>query len=290
MFALSQRGGPLFSTWSRLNPFGYTRLVQFFGDKGTGASLFQDARSLAIDPQNGDIIVAEYSTGRLQVFDPNGKFITQWEMENGDSPILDLDVDRQGNVYVVYSGEIHVLDVKTGAEITTLTNYGEQAGQFSNLALTEEGGFIAVSSGETLVRFNSDRTAEVFIPEAVSSISGDAELDSKIAIDGLGNIYVLGIFNNSIFVFNPQGKLLSRFGSSGDGQGQFRAPYVIAVDNQSRVYVSDFKGVQVFDSNGRYLNKFEANGFIFGIDINDQNEIFTISNDQKVSKFILRTP
>ena len=248
------------------------------------------ARHVAVDPQTGNLIIAEHGGGRIQVFDPSGKFITQWNTGNADIYIVDLDIDRQGNVYVIYSANIHVLNAETGQEIATISEVGGNNAFFSNLATTDDGGFIAVSHGETLVRFNSDRTAEVLAPSAISSISGDSELDAKIAVDGVGNIYLLGIFNDSVFKFDSQGKFVTRFGSAGEEKGQFRAPHAIAVDNQSRVYVSDAKGLQVFEADGRYLDKFEVNGFVFGIDINDKNEIFTVANDQKVSKFIMKVP
>lgn len=54
------------------------------------------------------------------------------------------------------------------------------------------------------------------IPEAVSSVSGDSELDSDIDIDGLGNLYVLGHFNNSVFKYTPDGRFTNRFASEGE--------------------------------------------------------------------------
>ena len=95
------------------------------------------------------------------------------------------------------------------------------------------------------------------IRAAISSVTDDSELDTHVAVDGLGNIYALGTFNNAVFKFSPDGKFMTRFGDAGDQPGQFRAPSAIAVDGKGRVYVSDFKGVQVFDSNGRYLAVFK---------------------------------
>ena len=53
-----------------------------------------------------------------------------------------------------------------------------------------------------------------------------------------------------------------KFGSSGSGNGQFNAPYGIAVDSTGNIYVSESLNhrVQVFDSNGVFLRKFGSNG------------------------------
>ena len=67
----------------------------------------------------------------------------------------------------------------------------------------------------------------------------------RVAADGLGNVYALGQFNDAVFKFSPDGRFLTKFGGDGDEAGQFRAPGAIAVDNQGRVYVADFKGTDI---------------------------------------------
>ncbi len=94
---------------------------------------------------------------------------------------------------------------------------------------------------DTIVRFNQDGGVMMTISRAINSISDDAELDAKIAVDGVGNIYALGIFNETVYKFSPNGKYISRFGGEGDEEGQFSAAYVLAVDNQGRIYVSDYE-------------------------------------------------
>src|SRR6185436_902489 len=49
-------------------PPAFADVVLRFGSEGTGAGRFEDARSVAVDGA-GRIYVAEYSGGRVQVFD-----------------------------------------------------------------------------------------------------------------------------------------------------------------------------------------------------------------------------
>ena len=51
-----------------------------FGSEGIGPGMFKDARSIAIDG-SGKIYVGEYIGGRIQVFDPEGNFMTQWTVD-----------------------------------------------------------------------------------------------------------------------------------------------------------------------------------------------------------------
>jgi len=115
-------------------------------------------------------------------------------------------------------------------------------------------------------------------------VTENSELDTRVAIDGLGNIFALGTFNTAVFKFSPEGKYLNRFGGDGDQPGQFRAPEAIAVDGQGRVYVSDFKGIQVFDGAGRYLDLIKVDGFPFGMTFNDRNELF-VATGKKIIKY-----
>ena len=77
---------------------------------------------------------------------------------------------------------------------------------------------------------------------------------------------------------------MNRFGSSGSQAGQITAADAIAVDGKGRVYVSDIKGVQVFDSEGRYLTVFKPDGVASGMVFNDRNELLVVAR-KKVVKF-----
>jgi hypothetical protein len=115
------------------------------------------------------------------------------------------------------------------------------------------------------------------IQSAISSQTDSSELATRVAADGVGNIYALGGFSNAVFKFTSDGKYVNKFGGSGDGQGQFRAPSAIAVDGKPRVYVSDLKGVQVFDADGRYIGVIKVKGAASGIIFNDAGELFVVA-------------
>jgi hypothetical protein len=51
--------------------------VQWWGGKGTGPGQFDVPHSIALDSK-GRIYVADRSNNRIQIFDPAGRFLTQW--------------------------------------------------------------------------------------------------------------------------------------------------------------------------------------------------------------------
>lgn len=265
-------------------PPGFAKLILNFGSEGIGPGMFKDARSIAVDG-SGKIYVGEYIGGRIQVFDAQGKFMTQWTVDP-KMPLSGLAADRKGTVYVVQRGKIIRHEGETGWLLGELDYAG--GGGFDDVSMSADGGFVAAwySNRDDVVRFNSAGEVTRTIRAAISSTSGDSELDTHVAIDGLGNIYALGTFNNAVFKFGPDGKFLTRFGDAGNQPGQFRAAQAIAVDGKGRVYVSDIKGIQVFDGNGRYLKVFKPEGIAFGMVFNDNNELF-IAARNRVLKYSL---
>ncbi len=287
LFAFIQPGGPLAGAWAKVNPLGYGRVTLAFGEEGTGQGMFQDPRSIGVDA-DGNIYIGEYEGGRVQVFDASGKFRSLWLGEK--KRILEaLAVDRKGVVYLAYGGEIHRADAASGTDLGLVEK--QEDWYFDDVAVAPDGGLVTLVRGETIVRFDASGKATLVIPDAVSTVSGDSELDGRVAVDGLGNIYVLATFNKGVFKFAPDGHFLTRFGSEGEAPGQFRAPDAIAVDGLGRVFVSDLNDIEVFDSEGRYLDRIRLEqGVAFGMVFNADNELFAVTNAPRVLKFTIKKP
>ena len=268
------------STTSPAAP-GFASVALKFGSEGIGPGMFKDARSVAVDGE-GRIYVGEYTkSGRIQVFDAGGKFITQWAVDP-KMPLRDLAADRKGTVYVVQRGEINRFEGASGNSLGKLEYSGGERAYFDDARVTLDGGLIAVMNNEDIVRFNSNGQVVRAINKSISAQTGDPESVDTMAVDGLGNIYALsGGHEVAVYKFSPEGRFINRFGSSGEQPGQFRAAQAIAVDGRGRIYVSDIKGIQVFDADGRYLDVFKVAGSVgFGLTFNDRNELFVAARTQ----------
>lgn len=259
-----------------------------FGQEGTGAGFFQDARHIAVD-ESGTIFVGQYIGGRVQVFDPTGRFLTQWSVDT-ETPLRGFSSTRDGIVYTVYGGDIYRYQGATG----TLLGQVNDASRtwFDDLRITADGGFVATegSSEDDILVYDSQGVLKLEIPNAVSTASGEfGENAERIAIDGVGNIYALPVFENAVYKFGPDGRFLDKFtGPSEEVNGvEFTSPYDIAVDSQSRLYLSDFAGIIVLDSNGNYLRTIDDGGaIIYGLNFDYAGNLWAAANT-KVLKFTI---
>ncbi|HNY13067.1 MAG TPA: SMP-30/gluconolactonase/LRE family protein [Candidatus Wallbacteria bacterium] len=77
----------------------------------------------------------------------------------------------------------------------------------------------------------------------------------SVAIDPSGNIYALCQNNGNVVKFNSSGKLILKWGSYGNGNGQMSKPFGITADLSGSIYIAEPGNhrIQKFDSNGNYL-------------------------------------
>jgi DNA-directed RNA polymerase subunit RPC12/RpoP len=280
-------GGPTTPKGTKEKPNSFANVLLEFGKEGIGPGMFSDARSVAVDG-DGRIYVGEYTGGRIQVFDPTGEFVNQWNFGDRKSLLRGLAADRKGTVYVVTRGSVFRYNGETGEKLGSLEY--ERSG-FDDVSAGAGGSLVTAwhSNRDDIVVFDANGKVTLKIPAAISTASGDSELSMRVAVDGSGYIYALGTFNTAIFKFGRDGKFINRFGGGGDQPGQLRAPLSIAVDGYGRVYVGDIKGIQVFDADGRYLNMIDVKNVPFGMVFNDKNELFVVARDH-VEKYAVQAP
>jgi len=252
--------------------------VLAFGGEGIGPGRFTDARRIGVDGQ-GRVYIGEYQGGRVQVFTPEGEFLTQWFADT-EFPLTGMAVSREGEVFTVQRGELLRRDGLTGDDLGVVRYEGGQ--DFEDVAMQADGGLITgwVLFQDDLVVFDSEGDWVLTIPEAVSGQTGDSELSLRVAADGRGDLLALGQFNTAVFRYDARGRFVNRFGSSGDEPGQLRAPMSIAVDGQGRVHVGDIWGVEVFDRDGRFLERLEVEGSPFGLTFDDDGYLWVVNGTQ----------
>ncbi|MGA9997106.1 MAG: hypothetical protein WBP93_16935, partial [Pyrinomonadaceae bacterium] len=266
---------------------GFARSVLEFGSEGIGAGQFKDARTITVDG-DGRIYVGEYTGGRVQVFDSQGKFITQW-MVDPKSALLALAADRKGTIYVVHPSQLLIYEAATGKLIGEAKKPGPYHYEhYRDVFVALDGSLYAIGSNSNILHLSSDGQIENTI-KVSEKIGEDVDFE-RVVVSGAGDIYALER-RKGVFKFAADGRYVNRFGGEGegDGPGQFSSANNIAVDGAGRIYVSDSgHPVHVFDGNGRYLDSFGESDVVFGLAINDHNEIFAMHrNKHKVIKYVL---
>jgi hypothetical protein len=265
----------------------FADMVMQFGSEGIGAGRFKDSRAIAID-NTGKIYVAEYSDGRVQVFDPAGKFLSMFSIGK-DKSVLALTADHQGNLYICTPGHI------TRYDSHGMPQYEVQNTELGNdyLDITYmdafaalNGDIFACSSGK-IIDIGPDGKIKNMYDEADKI--GERVDFQRIAVSGEGDIYCLDR-SKGIFKFGPDGRYINRFGGGeGNGAGYVSNAQNLAIDGQGRLYVSGaMPAIQVFDADGRLIDSFGGHDVCFGMAITDQNEILgCFRNLYCVKKFVI---
>ncbi|MCA1592422.1 MAG: 6-bladed beta-propeller [Acidobacteria bacterium] len=210
-------------------------------------------------------------------------------------------VDRDGNVLVLASGVVLKLKGESGEVLGAAhgTDYIHDA------ATTADGGLLLVSEkggDDELVRLDAKGKPVRRVHRFMSSIL-EKRLQVRVvrvASDGVGNVfavYALGDASGefwydaedlAVLRLTPEGKYINRFGSSGNGPGQYSTPNCIAVDNQSRVYICDSQnGVHLFAPDGRYLENIKTPFWVDGLALDGENNIYVVGSN-KVAKIAAR--
>lgn len=236
-----------------------------WGQLGQANGQFQKPRAMAIDAQDQLYIVD--MTGRIQVFDRQGKFLRSWrtpEIENGKPS--GLSFDRQGNLMVADTHYFRVLFYTPQGKLmesrTLGGTSGHGPGEFNfvtdavedsrgNYYVAEYGEYDRIQKfspqGEFLYQFGSH-----------GSEAGQFIRPQNLTIDAHDRIWVADACNHRIQVFDVSGeqaKLVSMWGEQGKLPGQLSYPYDLLLDQQGHVYVAEFGNhrIQKFTLEGESL-------------------------------------
>ncbi len=183
----------------------------------SSAARFFMPSSLYVDPQNGEVFVADgENTGgnrRIAVLDGNGTFLRQWlpDMET----VHCMSVAKDGLVYVCnrLGDRVQVYD-KTGKSLRNIEI------PWAPVTARSDGKPKASGGAAVSLAFSSDANQRL--------------------------LFVINQNNTRVEVIErATGKILSSFGSLGHYPGQFDQPHGIAVDSKGNVYVAENRGKRV---------------------------------------------
>ena len=111
----------------RFSPDG--NLLLSWGSKGTGPGQFDTPHSIWVD-RRGRVLVADRANNRIQVFDANGTFLSEW---TGLSWPNDFYVDQDDNVYIAEAHNGISIFNLDGELLARWGEKGTAPGQFSEM-------------------------------------------------------------------------------------------------------------------------------------------------------------
>jgi sugar lactone lactonase YvrE len=163
-------------------------------------------------------------------------------------------------------------------------------GYSDSVAIGADGAIYAVWDGE-VVRMNRAGEVTLRIANAIEAAMGEPETTTKIAVDGLGNIYALGISQDVLVKFDRSGVFVDRVAvanrSSDEAASKLRAATALAVDSRGWVYVADLFGIKIYDADGQYRATLDIPSVAFGLAIDDQ-DVLSIAARTEVLRYQLQ--
>lgn len=228
--------------------------------------------TIAADPVNGDIYVAELSDGKPRgyfgVYDKNGTYLREIRV-SGSYPVwVSIAPDRTmwiADAHNTTSPVVRRVRLSDGASLGTFGTYGTSAGRLGR----ELHGIDTDASGLVYVADAANRRVSVYTQSGsyVRTIGGPGTGPGQFTGDlrGLsinrstGLVYVVDAAGSEVDVFTTSGSYVRSIGSEGPGPGQFAdGGRECALDGDGNLWVADYGAYRIekFSPTGSFLGAF----------------------------------
>ena len=234
------------------------------GSRGAMPGRFRYPRAVAVRPDGGFYVVDR--SGRIQRFDPDGAFVTQWYLpayENGQP--VGLEVERDAKLLVSDSHYNRILRYSENGEdiVASWGEAGTGPGQFTfgrDVVIDSEGYVYAGDYGGLNDRIEKFSSSGKFIQAwgGCGQEPGKFARPQGMAIERHGGaefLLVADCANHRIQRFTLDGEVDAVFGAVGTGPGEFRYPSSVAVATDGTLLVSEWGNnrLQRLDRDGNHL-------------------------------------
>ena len=269
--------------------------VSVFGGNGNGHGTFENPWGIAIDKDS--LYVTDSGNRLIQKFSASGEFLSQFNVNGHDKDCTTLDVALDLNNGLIYCTDIVFVDddYSAGNNMLVFNLDGElqhkhpltKASSRISIAMNNHGDiFISDITKKCLCKVNKVGNKLSFI--------GKFKYPGYIAIDTNDNVIVSDCKDDCIYIFNPDGTINHKFGSSGAGHGQLKEPWGVATDGKN-ILVADSGNnrIQVFKRDGTCVSVIESKDDPLeeprGLVVTDDGHVYVVDrNNNCVKKYKYR--
>jgi tripartite motif-containing protein 71 len=220
---------------------------------------------------DGVLYVADTGNDAVVAYSPNGTRLWTRAKRGQRKDLGAFDNPRDvavlgDRLYVVDSGyqRIQVLRKSDGVPLQVWT---AALGAPIGISAGTDGAdnrilLVSESTGHRVSVFTPDQLPVRRIGTGPGSAAGQLNGPRDAATDATGRTYVADYLNNRIVVFDPTGRWVETWGSTGTAPGRFVRPYGVDVDDSGRVYVADSNNfrIQVLSPSGDWQRSIGVRG------------------------------
>ena len=189
---------------------------------------------------SGDVYVASWGLDHLLKEAPiAGGGYAQSSIGSGLAHPNGIAVDGSGNVYVADWNNDRVVEetLSAGSYTQSLVSSGVE---FSGVAVDSDGNLYMTAYNVSYVLTLAAGT------RTQGAIGSGFDWASDIAIDGVGDLYIVGTFNNAVF---KETLSAGAFAQSTVATSPLNTPYGVAVDGSGNIYITDAVNDRVLEEN-----------------------------------------
>ena len=255
------------------------------GKRGSGEGMLNNPMGVAVTAED-EIVVADCSNHRVQVFDSNGTFLRFFGREGKNAGEFNFTVgvaiNKDRNIFVADTNH-HRIQIFSW-EGRHLGLFGDKG--ILDSQLTYPWGLSLDSTGNVIVADYGNKLIKIFTP--------DGRFVKKIGVQGSFSLPVHCVQCSEYFivsdsdehcikVFNREGNFQYKFGKKGEGNGEFNYPSFLSVTQSKHLLVCDDDNhrIQVFELGGKFVGKFGTHGSKLG-KFDNPFSVAILSNDQMV--------
>ena len=232
-----------------------------FGSYGDGKGTFYFPWGITTDGEDC-LYVVDAGTRLIQKFSATGEFLSQFRVNGHDEDCttLSMALDRNNGLICCADASFkgnshtkvkHMLVFNVDGE---LQHMHELTDIFYPMSIAMDShGDIFIPELHKKYLFKVDKEGIIL------SSMGDIEYPGDIAIADDDSIIVSDCEDDCIYVFNPDGSVRHKFGSSGSENGELKEPYGVAYDGVN-ILVADSGNnrIQVFTCDGQFVSIIES--------------------------------
>jgi len=222
------------------------------------------------------------------------KTIYAWFKDVGNN----VSTPASATILVNTSGYLCVAKWGKPGRGASLLHGGEFMAPMYGLCIDQQGALFVTDNGNNRIQKFDPTGNFIILWGNFGAANANFHNPTGIACDGKGDVWVVDTNNHRVQKFDGKlGGYLMKFGSRGNGEGQFNAPWGIAIDRvRGFVYVVDSANfrVQKFDMSGEFIMAWGSFGngdgqFYFprgiAVDQNDGSVYVVDMGNHRIQKF-----